>query len=170
MWIYTSTPLYAFLVWTTKYLSANFLYGAAIGQSIQGLSCSLDDSGMYLLSLRGKRTFTPFADCTKQLPIKRLPQALFPDLKRLASAAIGTLSYLINFSSYFFSSSWKSGAWYVGNREWRQYSLYTTNMHLFVLFDCIVAIYIICVKVRILSTMRVDLYCQDYADKSLILV
>jgi hypothetical protein len=79
-----------------------FLYGAAIGQSIQGVSCSLDDSGMYLLSLRGKRTFTPFADCTKQLPIKRLPQALFPDLKRLASAAIGTLSYLINFSSFFF--------------------------------------------------------------------
>jgi hypothetical protein len=52
---------------------------------------------MYLIFLQGKRTFTRLADCTNQLHIKRLPQALFPGFRRLASKANGTLSQPNNF-------------------------------------------------------------------------
>jgi hypothetical protein len=57
----------------------HFLYGAEIGQSIQSI-LQPRWRGMYLLFLQGKRIFTPLANCTNQLPIKRLPQALFSGL------------------------------------------------------------------------------------------
>ena len=76
MWIYTFTPLYAFLAWKTKYLSL-FLIWSWDRSFDTGTKLQPRWRGMYLLFLQGKRIFTPLADFTNQLPIKRLPQALF---------------------------------------------------------------------------------------------